>query len=374
MDVNTFNNPKQLNATTKIVEEYRDLIRLSSPSDEQLDRIEEILESAIANTQLAEFLNKVDEKLALEINLSGGELEINLSGAKLRTIHFSGHECNSNENLEVLSDHNFQPIQEFFSQNDESFYSSIKNTRGSKSGQQVRENSNLIKFPRSEILHSHENSLGHNSGERLSHNLSDNESISLKNQEQDLKTNSHISQKKKWGWRDNIKPISYLVGGFFVLLTAPGLCNILNSIKGEVGNRYHNSSVMSSFQQDARDTTIELMNEREAKVSICNPDSDNVSEQMQEYYALYSKLEEDVTNQTLKPLEIKMQVQHLQKRAEIEQKQLEVEQRYAEIEKRKAEQQKSYDVAQKWKDKASNSLVQSRQWLCFSQHALTLIR
>lgn len=57
----------------KIAEEYCTLIRLSSPSDIELERIEEIMELAVDNTVLNNLLNQVDQKYALENNLLGDD-------------------------------------------------------------------------------------------------------------------------------------------------------------------------------------------------------------------------------------------------------------------------------------------------------------
>ncbi|KST61962.1 hypothetical protein [Mastigocoleus testarum] len=53
----------------KIAEEYCTLIRLSSPSDIELERIEEIMELAVDNAVLNNLLNQVDQKYAFENNL-----------------------------------------------------------------------------------------------------------------------------------------------------------------------------------------------------------------------------------------------------------------------------------------------------------------
>ena len=57
----------------KIAEEYCNLIRLSFPSDIEFERIEEIMELAVDDTELNNLLNQVDEKYALENNLLGDD-------------------------------------------------------------------------------------------------------------------------------------------------------------------------------------------------------------------------------------------------------------------------------------------------------------
>ena len=54
---------------SKTVEEYRKLIKLSSPSDIQLKRIEKIMELAIDSKELNDLINQADEQYAIENNL-----------------------------------------------------------------------------------------------------------------------------------------------------------------------------------------------------------------------------------------------------------------------------------------------------------------
>jgi hypothetical protein len=68
MDVNTLDNI-HYDAISKITEEYRLLMGLSFPSDEQLNRIEEILQLAVTDIQIHESLSQVDEEITKEINL-----------------------------------------------------------------------------------------------------------------------------------------------------------------------------------------------------------------------------------------------------------------------------------------------------------------
>lgn len=64
----------------QIADEYRILIRLSSPSDEELERIDEILELAIFDVELSNSLNQIDEALAIEISLvENNNLDISVS-------------------------------------------------------------------------------------------------------------------------------------------------------------------------------------------------------------------------------------------------------------------------------------------------------
>jgi hypothetical protein len=71
MDVNTLENIHH-DAISKITEEYRRLMGLSFPSDEQLNRIEEILKLAISDIKINESLSKVDEEITSEIALQVG--------------------------------------------------------------------------------------------------------------------------------------------------------------------------------------------------------------------------------------------------------------------------------------------------------------
>ena len=70
----------------KIAEEYCTLIRLSSPSDIELERIEKIMELAVDNTELNNLLNQIDEKYALENNLLGDD---NLDNSSLVSLKLS---------------------------------------------------------------------------------------------------------------------------------------------------------------------------------------------------------------------------------------------------------------------------------------------
>lgn len=73
---------------SKTVEEYRKLIRLSSPSDIELKRIEKIMEWAVDNKELDNLINQADEQYVIENNLLEDE---NL-------------DCLSSSNLEIGKD------------------------------------------------------------------------------------------------------------------------------------------------------------------------------------------------------------------------------------------------------------------------------
>ncbi len=69
MNVKKSNHYQQKESISKITEEYSSLIKLSSPSDVELDRIEQIMELAVYDTELNNLINQVDEQYALEMNL-----------------------------------------------------------------------------------------------------------------------------------------------------------------------------------------------------------------------------------------------------------------------------------------------------------------
>ena len=115
------------------------------------------------------------------------------------------------------------------------------------------------------------------------------------------------------------------------------------------------------------------VNNTETETSVCNLDSNVANQDIKEYYESFKNLENQIITQQIQPLEIRNKVRKLQKEAEIEQRKAELNQKYAESQKEQAEIQHHYKEAQKLKDEANLLLSKSRQWLCFSRQALSLI-
>lgn len=364
MDINTLNNVQQQEIISKMAGEYRDLIRLSYPSDEELKRIEDILELAISNCRLNDHLNQMDEELALEISL----LEENdLVANNLKPNEENSLELISRnqENLDYFEAQYFNLNQALFTGNlSENSCLSKDKIHTENSGQQSKGISNVLQFPGTEILDSKDLFTDGYKTFKFPE--------SIPNNQIDLK-------KKKKFFNHDITYIYHLMaGGIFLLAMMPGLCSIFNKTQLENTHKYQQSYVIKSAElaplDNASNTKISHTNKNENQRAICNFDPLTSPQEMQEYYDSYLLLDEQVLSQQLQPLELKKQVKQLQKQAELRQRQLEIEQRYAELEKIQAERQKSYDVAQEWKDKAINSLEQSKKWLCLGRQVLTLSR
>ncbi|WP_104900292.1 hypothetical protein [Nostoc sp. 'Peltigera membranacea cyanobiont' N6] len=65
--VNAFVTSQHL--VKKLLQEYERLVMLSSPSNDELTRIEQILELAVYDTELDNLINQVDEQIASEMGL-----------------------------------------------------------------------------------------------------------------------------------------------------------------------------------------------------------------------------------------------------------------------------------------------------------------
>ncbi|WP_146110916.1 hypothetical protein [Nostoc sp. 'Peltigera membranacea cyanobiont' N6] len=84
--MHTSNKNKKRVGILKLAQEYRNLMRLSSPSNEELDRIEKILELAIYDIELNDLLYLVDEQFSFEINLIENE---NLDYSSMNNVNFN---------------------------------------------------------------------------------------------------------------------------------------------------------------------------------------------------------------------------------------------------------------------------------------------
>ncbi|MEM7727397.1 MAG: hypothetical protein AAF208_13670 [Cyanobacteria bacterium P01_A01_bin.45] len=69
MDTKNLNHHSEKENIFKIAEEYRKLMKLSSPSDIELENIEKIMELAVDDTELNHLINQINEQYALENNL-----------------------------------------------------------------------------------------------------------------------------------------------------------------------------------------------------------------------------------------------------------------------------------------------------------------
>jgi hypothetical protein len=310
MKSHTYNDFQLVN-NSSMLEEYRKLIRLPFPSSEELDRIDFILEQAQTDPKLNDALCFEDEELAVELDLSEKN---DLDYHKL--------------NFELKSNN---------------------------------EGASVIHFN------------GHGSSESSLNNLSRSEKSHPTSKELNVTGKvvplfPGVTQvaKRKGGFRGyDVKHVaSFLVGGILIFAVSTCLKN-KEPDNTQLQMPQHHSSVMSP-------ELLPVGNKGETQASVCNLDLSSANQKMQEYYISYSELDKQVTSQQLQPLERKMHVKQLQKTAEIRQKQLEEAQRDAEHQKYQAELKKQFDVAQKWKDRASYSLEQSRQWLCLSKSVLHL--
>jgi hypothetical protein len=348
-------NPR---TTIDIVKEYRDLIQISLPSDEQLDRIENILEMAIYDTELNNYLYQVDTELSVEIN----SLENDYSNLE----EFEVSEQLYIEDMEDGRDECFS--QDLFSRTNKTVilkdanvnrYPLLQKKEPAIPPKETELPNNLIQFPLSKILNNQE--------------LVD-KSISIANSKQKLTTNSQISPHQNCFLAHNIIPkaSSVLTVGILAIVIISAF-NIVNYKRGSIDKYSLPSRLFPAFFSNTSiSQKTSLTNDSITEVLICNVNLGTPSKQIQDYYVLYTQLKEKVKSKELQPLEIKMLVRKLQNKAEIQQEQSEKEQKDAEKEKKQAERRKDYDIAQKWKNKASDSLAKSRQWLCLGRYVLDL--
>ncbi len=300
---------------SKTVEEYCILIRLSSPSDIELKRIEKIMELAVYDVELNNLINREDEQYATENNLLGDDYLDKESSSSLDNAYpKSLSEINNKDNSDEVKH--------------KSKYSSQKSDS----------TSNVVFFPRL--------------------------------------VNSNPEKRKFLGFDINLNFViySFVAGGILACFGVAELHNSFNNEK-ELSTK-HYSIFPSQFHENiAPDNTNNYLLshvDNTEEMTTCNPNNDVPSQKIKKYYESFKQLENQIEAQELQASEIKSEVRELQHLAERQQRKAEENQRYAEIKKKQAEIQHHYDKAQKLKDEAQTLFSESQQWLCLSRQALTL--
>ena len=298
----------------KMAEEYRKLSILPEPTEAEYERILTIMELAIDDTKLDNLINQVNEQYATENNL--------LRDDYLDEKSSSEQKLNDSTHLTVVEKDGLDNVK-------------YKNKDGVPKSKNTN---NVILFPRS--------------------------------------VKSHSEKKRKLFGFDIGVAIPYLAaGGLLTFFGVAQFCNFIDNKKEpsfdyvKVPIQFHESFSV----QNANNSLLSNVNNTETETSVCNLDSNVANQDIKEYYESFKNLENQIITQQIQPLEIRNKVRKLQKEAEIEQRKAELNQKYAESQKEQAEIQHHYKEAQKLKDEANLLLSKSRQWLCFSRQALSLI-
>ncbi|NJN13430.1 MAG: hypothetical protein HC815_38200, partial [Richelia sp. RM1_1_1] len=238
----------------KIVEEYRKLIRLSSPSDIELKRMEKIMELAIYDAELNNLINREDEQYATENNL--------LADDYFDEKEFSIIELDYPSSLSKINDKD-NP-DEVKDKSEDSF-------------QKLENTSNVVLFPR-------------------------------------LVTSHPEKKIKILGCNIRLVISSFVAGG---MLTCFGITELHNSFNSGKDFLLKHTSIPSQYNanylmQHKDDYSVSHINNTE-EMSVCNSNSGKPNQKIEEYYAEFKKLETQIETQQLQASEIKSEVRELQR-------------------------------------------------------------
>jgi hypothetical protein len=316
MDAINLNHRDNKKNIFKIVEEYCKLIRLSSPSDIELERLEKIMELAVYDVELNNLINREDEQYAIENNLLGDDY---LDEKESSIIELDNPNFLSNTNHKDSSD--------------EARYESENRLQKSEN------TSNVVRFP--------------------------------------CLVTSHPEKRKMLGFDMKLVISSFVAGGILTCFGITGLHNSFNSekdflLKDSITIMFFSGHGGGNFvSHNTNNYSLSNVNNTD-EIPVCNSNSGKPNQRIEEYYESFKQLENQIETQELQPLKLKNEVRYLQVKAERHQRQAELNQRDAEIKKQQAQMQSRYAEAEALEAKAQTLLSESQQWLCLSRQALTL--
>ncbi len=362
---NVFTQSERL--VQKIAQEYYSLVKLESPSNYALNRIEEILELAINNTDLSDLIDRVDQKIAYEMDLL------------------------VNDDLEMTNDFNSgreTPLSTLWEHDciEENKFSS-KNQTQEDSG------SNLVVLPLSQhrVLQTQKQPINKRdiklamSGAAVGGALifvgfhvfsscncsSQRPTISsffLPSKVHVVQSVTIIFEEKKQPATDKFttrpSPIQMRIGqiinGYLSKKTE------MTPKKIAIQPQFTNLSNVPLRQADFFSSVMITSNSKDGNNINCNLDIQSANNNIQKYYSLViSELRNFPFSKQSRSMQLKLKAENLHQEAERQQL-------LAERQQHLAESQNRYDLARNWHKKAERSLAESLEWLCLAQESLAV--
>jgi hypothetical protein len=369
---NVFTQSERL--VQKIAQEYYSLVKLESPSNYALNRIEEILELAINNTDLSDLIDRVDQKIAYEMDLL------------------------VNDDLEMTNDFNSgreTPLSTLWEHDciEENKFSS-KNQTQEDSG------SNLVVLPLSQhrVLQTQKQPINKRdiklamSGAAVGGALifvgfhvfsscncsSQRPTISsffLPSKVHVVQSVTIIFEEKKQPATDKFttrpSPIQMRIGqiinGYLSKKTE------MTPKKIAIQPQFTNLSNVPLRQADFFSSVMITSNSKDGNNINCNLDIQSANNNIQKYYSLViSELRNFPFSKQSRSMQLKLKAENLHQEAERQQLLAERQQLLAERQQHLAESQNRYDLARNWHKKAERSLAESLEWLCLAQESLAV--